>query len=469
MFCQMDSSLDPQISYVSNWPTDSHRMTLQLPTQPAEKEDSKDAILTNMKIDGDLTSLRQSVIEPPHSAAMEVKPDYSVLNNAFPPPMLDTHVGYNIDNLTGSMSLPAYGSNPQYIYSYNAATPTFFPQPIPTHSTSLTNGINYFYQKIQWIKIAKPKVIHNPYTFSVPQVMHECLKCGQTCGETRPTQGGYLCDNCSSAGYMTTSSELTQLYPSSVDHRVPADTITTSKNRGGSQKKPQTTLQQNSQRRQGLVCSNCNGTNTTLWRRNAEGEPVCKCVMMKKKRGKHEGIVEKSTLNKYCMTMYFNIYYSACGLYYKLHNVQRPISMKKDGQLQTRKRKAKNSDGSSGGKKRDRSNNYTSTTQAITERSSFTPTFGSIGFSSSSQMSEPGSYTLPLNGFAASSWQGNNIMMGTNTDTGHPSAFHSTYPSPYTQPTKISDTQVRQMEEEEETRAATQGLVEESGDRSPTV
>lgn len=37
-------------------------------------------------------------------------------------------------------------------------------------------------------------------------------------------------------------------------------------------------LQQNSQRRQGLVCSNCGGTNTTLWRRNAEGEPVCKYV-----------------------------------------------------------------------------------------------------------------------------------------------------------------------------------------------
>lgn len=32
----------------------------------------------------------------------------------------------------------------------------------------------------------------------------------------------------------------------------------------------------NGQKRQGLVCSNCNGTNTTLWRRNAEGDPVCK-------------------------------------------------------------------------------------------------------------------------------------------------------------------------------------------------
>ncbi|MFH4978512.1 hypothetical protein AB6A40_005221 [Gnathostoma spinigerum] len=66
--------------------------------------------------------------------------------------------------------------------------------------------------------------------------------------------------------------------------------------------------QPNGQRRAGLVCANCNGTNTTLWRRNAQGEPVC----------------------------------NACGLYFKLHHVNRPASMKKEGTLQTRKRRAKN-------------------------------------------------------------------------------------------------------------------------------
>jgi hypothetical protein len=49
-------------------------------------------------------------------------------------------------------------------------------------------------------------------------------------------------------------------------------------------------------RRTGLKCSNCNTVNTSLWRRNAQGEPVC----------------------------------NACGLYYKLHNVNRPITMKKE-------------------------------------------------------------------------------------------------------------------------------------------
>ncbi|XP_036356221.1 GATA-binding factor A isoform X2 [Octopus sinensis] len=60
------------------------------------------------------------------------------------------------------------------------------------------------------------------------------------------------------------------------------------------------------QRRNGLSCANCQTRTTTLWRRNAEGDPVC----------------------------------NACGLYYKLHQVNRPMSMKKEG-IQTRKRKEK--------------------------------------------------------------------------------------------------------------------------------
>uniref|UniRef100_A0AAR5Q1P6 GATA-type domain-containing protein n=1 Tax=Dendroctonus ponderosae TaxID=77166 RepID=A0AAR5Q1P6_DENPD len=61
-------------------------------------------------------------------------------------------------------------------------------------------------------------------------------------------------------------------------------------------------------RRAGLTCTNCQTAQTSLWRRNAHGEPVC----------------------------------NACGLYYKLHMVARPLSMKKDT-IQTRKRKPKGS------------------------------------------------------------------------------------------------------------------------------
>ncbi|XP_011251073.1 uncharacterized protein LOC105248147 isoform X2 [Camponotus floridanus] len=64
-------------------------------------------------------------------------------------------------------------------------------------------------------------------------------------------------------------------------------------------------------RRTGVQCANCRTNNTTLWRRNNNGEPVC----------------------------------NACGLYFKLHNVNRPLSMKKEG-IQTRKRKPKNHSGS---------------------------------------------------------------------------------------------------------------------------
>lgn len=60
-------------------------------------------------------------------------------------------------------------------------------------------------------------------------------------------------------------------------------------------------------RRSGVSCANCQTISTTLWRRNNEGNPVC----------------------------------NACGLYFKLHNMNRPLSMKKEG-IQKRKRKPKN-------------------------------------------------------------------------------------------------------------------------------
>ncbi|XP_026223261.1 GATA-binding factor 3 [Anabas testudineus] len=60
-------------------------------------------------------------------------------------------------------------------------------------------------------------------------------------------------------------------------------------------------------RRKGTHCVNCETVTTTLWRRNAAGQSVC----------------------------------NACGLYFKLHQVNRPLTMKKDG-IQTRNRKLTN-------------------------------------------------------------------------------------------------------------------------------
>lgn len=49
-------------------------------------------------------------------------------------------------------------------------------------------------------------------------------------------------------------------------------------------------------KRPGMACTNCHTTTTSLWRRNVKGETVC----------------------------------NACGLYFKLHNINRPLAMKKD-------------------------------------------------------------------------------------------------------------------------------------------
>ncbi|XP_071314913.1 erythroid transcription factor [Trachinotus anak] len=107
----------------------------------------------------------------------------------------------------------------------------------------------------------------------------ECVSCGTSSAPLwrRDTAGHHLCHTCS---LQQKTSNRPLLRP-----------------------KRRTTVTQ----RKGTQCVNCDTTTTTLWRRNTAGEPVC----------------------------------NACGLYYKLHQVNRPLTMKKDG-IQTRNRKVTN-------------------------------------------------------------------------------------------------------------------------------
>ncbi|PBC28653.1 GATA-binding factor A [Apis cerana cerana] len=120
----------------------------------------------------------------------------------------------------------------------------------------------------------------------------ECYNCTSLTNILRRDEAGnYLCQNCA-----YTANKINGINRSSIKCGKPKQAVATA-----------------GVRRTGVQCANCRTSNTTLWRRNNNGEPVC----------------------------------NACGLYYKLHNVNRPLSMKKEG-IQTRKRKPKNNSGISG-------------------------------------------------------------------------------------------------------------------------
>uniref|UniRef100_A0A915BUB7 GATA-type domain-containing protein n=1 Tax=Parascaris univalens TaxID=6257 RepID=A0A915BUB7_PARUN len=255
-----------------------------------------------------------------------------------PSPPISSPLGSSTSTLLSTNSLPSSlyqryetmrGPNTIQLTPYDNAYGQFTPNvsspyctsQLPSADTLTHDGSVHFITQQQNMS----SVFNTTSTSTQYSTSKECTTCHVPLVYDAPTppDGGLLyCESC--AAQMTAGSRHIQEIPEVQARMVYSPRILAERSppivqaqqtsqqashssSGGKSRPQQKKNQSSSQRRQGLVCANCHGTNTTLWRRNAEGEPVC----------------------------------NACGLYFKLHNVHRPASMKKEGTLQTRKRKQK--------------------------------------------------------------------------------------------------------------------------------
>nr|XP_019942106.1 PREDICTED: GATA-binding factor 2-like [Paralichthys olivaceus] len=176
----------------------------------------------------------------------------------------------NLTPATGSVYTPSSHSHPHMLSPYSS----YMTGPQEYSSAALYSSPG------AWISPSYSPKLRNKMRISTPEA-RECVNCGATATPLwrRDGTGHYLCNACG-------------LY-----HKM------NGQNRPLIRPKKRLIVS----KRAGTMCANCHTSTTTLWRRNANGEPVC----------------------------------NACGLYFKLHNVNRPLTMKKEG-IQTRNRKVSN-------------------------------------------------------------------------------------------------------------------------------
>ncbi|XP_061730828.1 GATA binding protein 1a [Nerophis ophidion] len=176
----------------------------------------------------------------------------------------------NLTPAAGSLYTPSPLSHPHMLSPYSSYM-----------TASQEYGVaSYYSNPGAWMSPQYSPKLCNKMRISTPEA-RECVNCGATATPLwrRDGTGHYLCNACG-------------LY-----HKM------NGQNRPLIRPKKRLIVS----KRAGTQCANCHTSTTTLWRRNASGEPVC----------------------------------NACGLYFKLHNINRPLTMKKDG-IQTRNRKVSN-------------------------------------------------------------------------------------------------------------------------------